>query len=368
MRLCIATPWDDAWLARVAGLARGDDRVHEVFGSLPRSVPGSARDGAILPAVDAAGVRRHIAAAHALGIRFNYLVNSSCMGGSELLPEGRSKLLDYFRWIADAGADSVTVTIPYLMELAQTAAPGLEVVVSTIDHVDSVRRARFYRDLGARRATLSLMVNRDLASIRRIVRSGGLEVELLVNEMCLYECPYRAYHYDLMAHGSQGTQSFASIEYPQLGCTRIRMADPVELLRARFVRPEDVARYEAAGVELFKIAGRGRSGDALLRVAEAYLSRRYEGNLLDLTDLGFHAAGGAKRPSVHVDNRALDGFLDDVAGIDCDNACGIRCRKCEAWAARAVRIGDARSYTEALDAVHADLLADVPPGRRTGGH
>jgi collagenase-like PrtC family protease len=189
-----------------------------------------------------------------------------------------------------------------------------------------------------------------------MVRHLDCELELLANEMCLYGCPHRGYHYDLMAHASQGGASLADIEYPHLMCSTRRMANPAELLKARFIRPEDVARYEALGLGLIKLAGRGRDSEGLLRAARAYLGRRYDGNLLDITDLGFFDAPGVPRPELVVDNRALDGFLDRVGAVDCDQACGSTCSICDVLAKDIVRVRHGEAYAEGLVRSHDRLV------------
>jgi collagenase-like PrtC family protease len=339
MRICAATCWEDEHLRRLAALRTPDAAVHEVFGSLRRTASGSGRDAALLPDVDDATVRRHIEQAHALGIRFNYLMNGSCMGGHELTRAGRAELAAQIRWVESTGADSVTVAIPFLVELVGDLAPRLEVVVSTIAHVDSVPAARAFRDLGARRITVSLMANRDLALLRALREQVDCELEVLANEMCLYRCAFRTYHYGLMAHGSQPGPEADPVEYPHLHCSARRVLDPAELLKARFIRPEDVATYEALGIDLFKLAGRGRSSADLLRAAAAYVGRRHEGNLLDIMELGLWSDDATAPPRLFIDNRALDGFLEAVAAVDCGRACGAACTYCDALARQALVTG-----------------------------
>jgi collagenase-like PrtC family protease len=357
MRLCIATNWQDDYLRELAKLAAPGATVFEVFGALPRSIAGTGRDAGIVPSITPEGAARHIALAHSLGFRFNYLVNGSCMGGAEFTPDGRQSLEEYLAWIRDVGADAITVAIPLVLELARKIAPDLELVVSTIAHVDSLRSARMFEELGADRINVSLMVNRDFRLLTAMRKHVRCDLELLANEMCLYGCPYRDYHYSLMAHASQAGRSLATVEYPHLKCTSRRMAHPGDLLKARFIRPEDVARYEEVGIDLIKIAGRGKGTPDLLRIARAYLSRRYDGNFIDLTDLGLYDVTGAKRPRIVLDNRALDGFLEKVAAVDCDRACGNACTICDTLATDLVSIHDVDDYRAGLTRAYDSLLA-----------
>ena len=111
---------------------------------------------------------------------------------------------------------------------------------------------------------------------------------------------------------------------------------------------------------LIKLAGRGRSSADLVRSARAYCARRYDGNLLDITDLGFFDAPGAARPRVVVDNRALDGFLDRVAAVDCERACGAGCTICDTLAGEVVTIESGDAYAAGLRRAHDGLRKPGP--------
>jgi collagenase-like PrtC family protease len=219
-----------------------------------------------------------------------------------------------------------------------------------------------WRALGARRITLSLMVNRDFAQLQALARHGGCELEVLANEFCLYRCAYRAYHYGLMSQASRPGAAGSDIDYCHLRCTADRLREPAELVKARFIRPEDVARYEVLGIDLVKLAGRGAPADALLTRARAYLARRWDGNLLDISDLGVYRPDGTPEASLRLDNRALDGLLDQMAAIDCERQCGAGCTLCERFAEKAVRIGGREPFLRGLERDQSALLVGLGRG------
>jgi hypothetical protein len=134
-----------------------------------------------------------------------------------------------------------------------------------------------------------------------------------------------------------------------------RLENPGEFLRARFIRPEDTGRYEDAGIDLLKISGRGRSATWLLRAAAAYARRRYDGNLVDIVDLSLWRGPDGVVPDVTIDNRALVGFLEAVAPIDCVHACGLSCSVCDTLAQSLVTVGGRTDYAAALLRARDDL-------------
>ena len=110
-------------------------------------------------------------------------------------------------------------------------------------------------------------------------------VELLANEGCLYQCPYKPTHDALI--------SFCNVApYPdnihainkKLGCFRHLEKWPHHLFASPLIRPEDVNRY-ARIADIIKICGRNKGSGAFpAMVLGAYLNQSYSGNLLGLTD------------------------------------------------------------------------------------
>jgi len=58
--------------------------------------------------------------------------------------------------------------------------------------------------------------------------------------------------------------------------------EPVNYVRANWIRPEDLGLYEKLGFHNFKIVERNTPTPILLERVRAYAARRYDGNLLDL--------------------------------------------------------------------------------------
>ncbi|MFW6153602.1 MAG: hypothetical protein ACOC95_00110 [Planctomycetota bacterium] len=85
----------------------------------------------------------------------------------------------------------------------------------------------------------------------------------------------------LPADGSDGSGG-VFLDYCFLRCTQQRLARPALFIKAAWIRPEDLARYEAIGYESFKLLERGIPSEALARRVEAYGARRFEGNLAEL--------------------------------------------------------------------------------------
>ncbi|MFH1563785.1 MAG: hypothetical protein ABIF11_10290, partial [Nitrospirota bacterium] len=158
------------------------------------------------------------------------------------------------------------------------------------------------------------------------------------------------------------------LDYCVINCKYMRIANPINFIRAGWIRPEDVHFYEEVGIDSLKIVDRTRPTDAIALVVESYDKREYNGNLMDLfpslsRDSFF--AGGNKiwrgfkyffRPfymnlfsiykfarldpklHVYIDNCALNGFIEHFLKINCRSLSCKNCGYCEKVTREVVRI------------------------------
>ena len=377
MHLSVATNFDDELIRRLEGYP-----VAEVFGKLPCDFVGGGRPSYLLSPISRRRFQRHVDLARSFGIGFNYLLNAACLDNLEFTRRGQRAIERILRWLADSQVTSITVSVPYLLELIKQRFPDFEVKVGVFARVATVQQAKFWEGLGADCLTLDpLVVNRDFKTLAAIRASVRCRLQLLANSDCLLYCPLAGYHMVGLSHASQRhhRSGGVALDYCFLTCTAAKLDDPVHYIRSNWIRPEDVACYERAGYTHFKILERGAPTDVMLRRIRAYAERRYDGNLLDLIDplagrrteeLQRNVARGLlrrwhdgwnllrsggwaalrrladirselatpERPGVCVDNRKLDGFLEGFPAATCGPRDCALCGYCQAWAERAVTI------------------------------
>lgn len=365
MKLSVPTNWDSELLEKLA-----DYPVHDIYGVSDKNIIGAGRPAWALPSVSRKEIERHIKKIHSLGKTFTYLLNAPCLNNMEYNRKTRWKIIEYIKWINDIGVDYVSVTIPYLMEIIKNNFPKLKLKASTILHINSVQKAKFFEMLGIDDVTVDFMINRDFRLLESIKRSTKSEITLILNDVCLYQCPFRYYHYNIVGHSSQILNPFRGFypDYCTIKCIPIRLTSFKEILKIRWIRPEDINEYEKIGIDSFKISGRTHSTDWILRAVKAYLSREYDGNLLDLIDCLESSNGGLERRPfnirknrnfinyaltmpfrlcknyynwylikdemskyIYIDNRKLDGFIDFFKKNDCLSSC-TSCDYCGRWA------------------------------------
>ena len=366
MNLSVAHTFEPGIIPRLAEFRA----VKEIYGKLHRDCIGGGRATFTLQRTSDLSLRKNIAEAHAHGIKFNYLINAANLAGLEQTRSGQIKIRALLDYIDDAGADGVTVSTPYLLRLVKGTHPRLKTRIGVFAVVDSAEKARQWEDLGADTICVSAIAcNRDFGRLGAIRRSVACTLELLVNASCLPACAYELTHMNMLSQSSRTGDRLGgfNLDYCFLHCSTQRLLNPVNFVKAVWIRPEDIAHYEAIGYTWFKIVERSCPGDLLIQRVRAYAERSFDGNLYELVapvaqinrKLGaswlrrIRMAAILLKPwwvkmrtlllmkeyaeaaivdtfakenaLVFIDNRLLDGFLDGVRSRECGS---LRCDEC----------------------------------------
>jgi collagenase-like PrtC family protease len=355
MELVLASNFDNALVEGIEGLP-----VTSLFGNYPVSLTGGGRPPQILPQITPEQFREHVNAVHRSGRTFYATINSNDLDLQEYTPGFLYRFDREVDDLLDLGVDGFVVALPLLVEAIKRAHPSVPVSVSTFARIRSVTQAEYFQRMGADTVVIEES-NRDFDLLKGLV-ALGLRVEVLVNQTCIPDCPYRAHHLATSSLASQYGRDAPSFEYPILECGLELVRDPTKLISGIFVRPEDLEVYEEVGVRRFKVSGRNHATDWLLRAARAYAARHYEGDLMDI--LSYVQVRGPRRAleaaerrgesidgitemraafaplvDLHIDNDAFPlGFLRKVASTDCRNTTCTECRYCAGVAEKVMRI------------------------------
>ncbi|MBI5309419.1 MAG: U32 family peptidase [Actinobacteria bacterium] len=352
-RLVVPSNWDPDLLGAVATA-----KPAYMYGSLPAE--RGMRTMLQLPTVGEEEIAEYVTEAARQGIKFLYVMNSTCNANREMSEDGRWEFLQRCQWILDSGFAGVTLANPMLMEIVARDFPELELHVSLLTGVKDPRAARFYEEIGASLIHLDPEVARDFATLKMIRESVDLRLSLVVNEGCVLQCPLRGYHSNVISHSRESIEGQYHVDYCYYNCAGQKVSDPAELLRMPWIRPEDIHVYLAEGIDHFKIAGREKMGGGpsshsewIAKVTAAYHNERCD----DVAELLVGLEGiqsltgelGPEPPDLHIDSRRLDGFIRYFEKGLCDLDCS-RCDYCDAWARKAVSVdGDARSYLKQVE-------------------
>ncbi len=367
MHLLVPANWDRELISPLS-LSKANI---EIYGVLPTSMMGSGGTGPDIPQLSLEQAEEFIKLAHSAGLTFNYLLNAPCMNNMEWHETAHRELLEHIAWICDIGVERVTVTIPYLLELVKRQFPLLKVEVSTIAHVNSVARARFFESIGADAIMLDANINRDFKLLKAIRSAIGCELGVLTNSSCLYQCPYEYYHNNTLGHASQNHNQLNGfyMDYCVLHCSLRNFIDTSQFIKARWIRPEDIPIYQELGIDFFKVGGRAMSTEWIINATEAYSSCHYPSNLHDILNnfspktrrsesnlFRTQTTTVASPPKVYIDNKALKGFINFFKKQDCVSECS-HCNYCQEVADKVVKLNhnEADKYVSALTKLLDDL-------------
>lgn len=355
MELVLATNFDDGLIEKVRDLP-----VSTFFGGFPVSLTGAGRPPYILPPVSPEKLARHVEVIHRGGRKFFATLNSNDLGLHEYESGFLGKFREEVQQMVDLGVDGFVVALPLLVEIIRRDHPNVTVSISTFARLRTVNQAEYFRKMGAEHVILE-EGNRDFRLVRGLARAK-IPVEVLVNQTCIRDCPFRGHHLNTSSLCSQPGGGKLWFEHPILQCGLEVVKDPSKLISSIWIRPEDLSIYEEAGVHRFKISGRNRSTAWLAKVARIYTERKYEGNLLDILSFvqvkGPSAAIdrlGREGPhlgvlpnfekafqaldNVSIDNKAFPaGFMRRIAEMDCEHISCSTCGYCASVAERVVRI------------------------------
>jgi collagenase-like PrtC family protease len=222
--------------------------------------------------------------------------------------------------------------------------------------------------MGVEEIIIDEHINREFKTLEAIRKAIRCNLELILNNICLWQCPYNYEHVNHDGHSSrEGEDDNCYLQYPGYLCLYRKLTDPVELLKSPWIRPEDVSSYEDIGYDHFKITERFKRTPLLLEHVRAYENRQYDGNVLDLFTL---PRKGAFTPVhleyfikpehvnimkvselgdvfdlevpelIQIDNKKLNGFLEHFKKKDCNQTSCDQCRYCDRIFDKAAKVNE----------------------------
>jgi collagenase-like PrtC family protease len=295
-------------------------------------------------------------------------------------------------WLSVLRVDGVTVANPFLGYLIKNEYPQFKLTASAHAFIDTVRQARFWaQEIGADRITLrgANRINRNFHLLKEIRSQVESELQLIANDTCLDDCPFRIYHVNFLSHASQSCHPLRGfgIDWCLINCRQKLLTEPEEFIKAAWIRPEDTGYYEQAGIDNLKVIDRIRDTRRISLILKAYLNGRFDGDLVDFIyadnqlskkqlikkSLEFFFRpfqinifklkkfrGLFSDSGMRVDNRGLDGFLEHFFNGKCKiDDCG-SCKYCSTVAEKVVSINNT------ADEKFKQRIAEVKEGLTSG--
>lgn len=352
MKISLATNFDNNLIDKIKKYP-----VYEVYGKLKDDYIGGGRPGNTLADIDKKTFESHVKKVRSAGIRFNYLLNGSCLSNNEQNYLWQKNLKIFLTYLKNVGVNALTVTNPYiLMFIKRYFKNDFKVRVSTFACVDSYTKAKYWEDLGADYICVDFVkINRKFSTLKYMVDNlEKTKLEILVTNSCLKNCPMIYTHTNSLSHASNtGMVSDMYEDWCLFYCQKRELENVEEYIKSPWVRPEDIKYYEAIGIEHFKITERSFPTQELEKRVKAYTDRKYDGNLLDLIQghgviesenlslrknnihnrkeiyeeiKRVRGLGKVRecRQHIYIDNKKLDNFIEFFT----NNKCNENCKSC----------------------------------------
>jgi collagenase-like PrtC family protease len=302
--------------------------------------------------------------------QFNYIINGNCFSNLEFSSSVKKLLYNKLEWLQQLGVEMVTLSNPFFVKFCRKHFPDLKISLSVITHVDNLKQLLWWEDQGIDQITLSKDINRDFETLTQMHKNSKVKLQLIVNDPCIPFCHLSNYHNSISSSASQNGILPIKVEhvnYCTSECRKIMLSDPVNIIKAMWIRPEDLGAYEKVGVHSLKLVDRKESTEWIVRATKAYADKKYNGNLADLMSFfSLNKDDGCSEPDrlsaplakddikwltipkehkidfrfkPYIDNTKLDGFIDGFIRSNCRN---LNCKKCGYCAkyAEAVSIND----------------------------
>jgi collagenase-like PrtC family protease len=395
MRFSVPTNWQDDLLSKIT-----KSQIKEVYGKLSRDFIGGGRSSLTTPEVSKSKAETHIKKIREYNLDFNYLLNAVCLDNKEFTRWGQKQIRKILDWLIKIDVNSITVSIPYLLQFIKRNYPQFKVYVSTMAQVNSVERARLWEDLGADLITLAHQdVNRNFQLLEAIRKNVSCNLQLIANNGCIYNCPFYIYHTTLLSHASQSKHPLHGffIDYCSLYCRAKQLCQPEYFIKSDWIRPEDIHYYENIGYNDFKLVDREMPTERIVLIVGAYTKRSFDGNLLEILG-NFSSASGSSNLNrnfytkwfkiikyffhplqinifrlyklkdilvkipIYINNKSLNGFLEYFFNKRCDLTSCKNCNYCSDIAKKVVNITDNNKYQKLMKS-YSTILENIISGK-----
>ena len=240
-----------------------------------------------------AALRRDLMRLRGAGVRLDLLLNANCYGAEAMSKALEDRIGGIFAKLDAWGCrpEICTTASPFVARTVRAVSPSIEVRASVNMRLTTLQSFRYLAPLFDS-YYIGRDVQRSIGTVERFsrwCRANGKKLCMLANSGCLRNCPWQTFHDNLIAH-SDAAMKVENVRgwCPHLCWTLYRdKANFPEILKATWIRPEDVRRYEGL-VDVMKLATRQHANPDM--VISAYERGSFDGNLLDLFEPGFSPA------------------------------------------------------------------------------
>ncbi|MDD2566155.1 MAG: U32 family peptidase [Candidatus Gracilibacteria bacterium] len=303
-------------------LMKYKDNIESVYFALPLSLGNSGRDLEQDNYYEKK-IFNLIKICKESGIENILVINATCEGEKTGDKYHLLELISYIKKLRKIGLNSISLTNLLYVKFIKKSIPELKIYSSVNCYVKTVEQALYMKKIGIDVLTIDRDINRDLDLIKEIKVRTGLPIQILLNEGCFRNCPFRNTHFNIISHGVENNvRNNSKGNYNLLekySCLPLLAENKRMVFRVPFVRPEDLHYYEGL-TDVFKLTTRDNPIKEVELMLLAYVQGYYHGNLFDIIpSCVWHHENIVN----YIDNDKLTkfNFFEDIKKCiwDCDN-------------------------------------------------
>lgn len=197
-------------------------------------------------------------------------------------------LISYIKRLKKHWLESVSLTNLLYVKFIKKAVPNIKIYSSVNCYLKTVEQALYFKKLWIDILTIDRDINRDLNLIKEIKKRSGLQIQLMLNEWCIKNCPFRHTHFNIIASDVEDNiENKKKWKYnliERFSCTPMLADNKRIIFKMPIVRPEDLPYFEWL-VDFYKLVTRWLATEKIDTFLKAYTDWFHNWNLLDILDM-----------------------------------------------------------------------------------
>jgi len=235
----------------------------QIFAPIPNNLTGTCR--VVSQGEDYEGeTEKLIRIAHQKGIETDLLINPGCLGMRMVDVDSFKPIIEYLKRLLDlVPLDSVTLADFLLAKEIKKTFPKLGLECSCMANIDNMTKAKYWVDLGCGVIVIHPDKNKDMGFIRQLRRNfPEVKLKMILNEVCVPDCPMRQGHSNLESHGDWGGLYHKA-------CFSIFKKEPWLFYSSPYIAPKYLDYYDDL-IDIFKILDRDSPTEEIIETFGTY--------------------------------------------------------------------------------------------------
>lgn len=299
--------------------------VYEVYGSPTDITINNGRSRKNMAQITTKTLNKAIEICTSNDTPFNVLLNAPYYHPDYLYS---NELNDFDEWILSVNNSKrlrFTVTLPQIFNRVIKYIGDADITISKYAQVDSVSKLQRWKDLGANSVIIGGEILKNISTIEKMCQYD-VTIGILANDACLLSCPLSIYHPMHSSSHSTDKTIDGYVEYCTDYCKDRFSKNTIDIIRATYIRPEDICEYLSIGVSYVKLVDRNMPTSWIVNVINAYSNKSYNGNFIDLFPLFVDFNGKYGFP--YINNKRLKDIFSLQKNHCVNEICQVSCFCC----------------------------------------